>query len=150
MARRKKQSQSGLLAVFVIVLVFASGSAMLFLRIPEEVNIQSSDLSLTVKGISRGLGDVRVLPVASEGDINVFQQYELLVSGKSYVHEAELRFDASRFSDVTEVYFYHFDRSVLSWRVLPTVVDLPAKHVFTQLDLMGSQLIGVGYLEGVE
>ena len=138
------------MTVFVIVLVFAAAAAMVFLRLPEDVREVSPDQMLFVEGVSRGIGDLDILPVVTEGDLSVFRQYELVVSDRAFVQDAELRFDASDFEDVSDARFYFFDRSQLSWRSLPTVFDLTAKQLFTELDLSGSQLVGVGYLEGVE
>lgn len=146
----RKSSQTNRSIAIVVAIVFVASVFLLFRSAPEEVVGFSDDGLVRISGLARSSETLvieRIDKIETSIKKPVSPVYEVSLTGGGSLEDGELVMMINQSESLSELVFYTFDRSSLTWIALPTLFDLSHRTISTSLNFSGSLMIVAGEQE---
>jgi hypothetical protein len=125
----------------VVAIVFVASLFLLLRPVPEHVVGVSQDGLVRASGLTRS-GESLVIERIDDVETDLFRvqgsMYQVSLSNGGTLNEGELVIEIDGDVSLSEITLFTFDRSILSWRELPTLFDLADSTISTSLQFNGS------------
>jgi hypothetical protein len=150
MKRGSAQKESSISIAIVVAIVLIASARLILYPNPEQIVAVSDDHLVRLEGVTRSSTAItiqRLDGIETPISPSVSSVYEISGETQSVLKNGELTFLFSEFDSdflIQDVVVYWFDRETLSWIALPTLFDLSAQSVTTQLEFSGNALVTLG------